>query len=565
MKSPRSHAICFAPALLAFGAVTFTLLATSNADPLTATAAAADPLFTTWPKDAKPDAVLVVSGQTYGYLQPCGCSRPQLGGLERRAQFVAALKAKGWPVAGIDLGDILPVAGVVPEQVLLKYAATMPALREMGYVAVGVGKAEFTNGLFQVLDHYASRKEQPPYALAGNVDGLIGGKVMPRTDAFIGPGSRPMIGLVEVADVGTVPIGIAGVVGASVQKEIKALGAKTLVTFTPEKEALAAAVKELASHAKKPRVNVLLYQGTLDEAKQVAKDWPQFQVVVCLSPDSAPPEQPETVTGANGQKTLIVQVGHKGRYVGVLGAFKRANGSFDLKYELAPLGEQYNTPGDEDAARKTNPVLSLLDDYASRVKGRNLLAKFPEGPHLVQAKNPKINVAFIGSESCVKCHAAESAKWKETAHSHAFDALERVAKRPALRQFDGECVICHTVGLGYKTGYRDEVATPNLKHVGCESCHGPGSGHAADSKDQKLISFQSPWRVEKSDRLPDLTTFEKLAKLTSAERANAPLKASERRMITAVSQACTSCHDTENDPHFDLYTYWPKVFHSAKK
>lgn len=562
MQSPRRPAPNFALVLFGGGVLALVLVATSGDSPV-ATAAAQEPPFATWPRDAKPDAVLVVTGQTYGYLQPCGCSRPQIGGLERRAQFIRALRAKGWPVAAVDLGDVLPAAGIVPEQVLLKYATTMPALREMGYVAVGVGKAEFANGLFQVLDQYASRKEQPPFTLAGNVGGLSAGKVTPRADAFIGPGPRPMVGLVEVADVGTTPVGVAGVVGPSVQKEVAALGPKALVGFTPEKDALAAAVKELAAHAKKPRLNVLLYQGTLDEAKAVAKDWPQFSVVVCLSPDAAPPEKLETVAAADGRKTLIVQVGHKGRYVGVVGAFKRADGGFDLKFELVPLGEEYVTPGDEDAARKANPVLPLLDDYAKLVKGRNLIGKFPQLPHPAAAKDPKLNTAYAGSESCAKCHAAESAKWKETKHSHAFEALEKIAKRPTLRQFDGECVICHTVGLGYRTGYRDELTTPHLKHVGCESCHGPGAGHAADPKDGRYVALQSPWRKEASDRLPALATMEALAKLKPAERAKAPLKESERRMIAAVSQACTSCHDTENDPHFDLFTYWPKVYHAA--
>ena len=38
-------------------------------------------LFEKW---TKPDLVLVVSGQQKGYLLPCGCYRPQVGGLERR-------------------------------------------------------------------------------------------------------------------------------------------------------------------------------------------------------------------------------------------------------------------------------------------------------------------------------------------------------------------------------------------------------------------------------------------------------------------------------------------------
>ena len=68
------------------------------------------PLFNDWPKGQKPDAVIVLSGQTFGYLQPCGCSRPQIGGLER-AVFIESLRAKGWPVAGVDLGDLYPETG----------------------------------------------------------------------------------------------------------------------------------------------------------------------------------------------------------------------------------------------------------------------------------------------------------------------------------------------------------------------------------------------------------------------------------------------------------------------
>jgi hypothetical protein len=104
------------------------------------------PLFANWPKGQKPDAVLVLSGQTFGYLQPCGCSRPQTGGLERRAQLISALKAKGWPVAGVDLGDLYPEKVAVRDQGRLKYIATMNALREMGYIAVGVGETELKAG-----------------------------------------------------------------------------------------------------------------------------------------------------------------------------------------------------------------------------------------------------------------------------------------------------------------------------------------------------------------------------------------------------------------------------------
>ena len=70
--------------------------------------------------------------------------------------FIKSLRDKGWPVAGFDLGDLYPAKVAVPEQGLLRYKTAMNALREMGYVAVGVGKTEFEqsdqNGLIQRIE-----------------------------------------------------------------------------------------------------------------------------------------------------------------------------------------------------------------------------------------------------------------------------------------------------------------------------------------------------------------------------------------------------------------------------
>ncbi|MGL6075862.1 MAG: hypothetical protein ACRC8S_17030, partial [Fimbriiglobus sp.] len=98
-----------------------------TADPPAVDPAEAIKPFGTWPRDVKPDLTFVLTGQTYGYLSPCGCSRPQRGGLERRANLITSLKAKGWPVVGLDLGDIAPPKGL-PKQNLLKYKASMESL-----------------------------------------------------------------------------------------------------------------------------------------------------------------------------------------------------------------------------------------------------------------------------------------------------------------------------------------------------------------------------------------------------------------------------------------------------
>jgi hypothetical protein len=521
------------------------------------------PLFHGWPKDRKPDAVLVLTGQTFGFLQPCGCSRPQQGGVERRAVLVKSLRDKGWTVAGFDLGDLAPQKTPIKDQALLKYKTTMNALREMGYIAVGLGKTDFDTGVDSLLAEYALQKEQPPFTLAGNLRGVAENKPVAREVRFppIDPKSnRPLVGLAEVVDVAGVNVGVVGVVGPSLSAEVAKhhpdLG------FEEQSPVIKRALAALAAAQKKPALHVLLYQGTAEEAKAIAKDFPQFDVILCQAGDPEPPQFPERL---NNGKTYLIQVGHKGRFVGVLGAFRKASGGFDLAYQLVPLGEDYITPGSEDAARKANPVLSLLEAYAEQVRDRDFLAKVPRVAHPSQIQKKDLNISYVGSEKCQGCHAAESAKWQDTKHSHALDALEKIAKRPGLRNLDGECVVCHTVGLGQKTGYENQKTTPHLAHVGCESCHGPGSAHVADPKNADLLALMSPWKAQADARLPDLATMKKIAALPAIDRGTVPLEPQQQLTINLVSSMCAKCHDHENDPHFDLYTYWPKIFHTYPK
>lgn len=523
------------------------------------------PLFAGWPKNVKPDAVLVLSGQTYGYLQPCGCSRPQFGGIERRANFIRNLKEKGWPVAAVDLGDVYPDKGVT-EQAVLKYKTMMNALREMGYVAVGLGKTDLAvpGGIDRLLGEYALQNDPPPYLLGGNVEGVIGGKRVSREERFK-PGGFPrsLVDCTAVATVGSIPVGVVGIVGKSLAEEVEKEKIDPSIAFADEKGVIPAALAALAKDPRKPQLYVLLYQGTSTEAAALAQAWPQFQVILCRADDSEPPQFPTT---ANNGKTLIIQVGHKGRFVGVLGIFKTAPG-FDLKYQLVPLGEEQITPGTDAEAFKINPSLKLLQDYAEVVKREDFLGKIKPVPHPAQLREPKLNLSYIGSSRCQGCHQAESAKWAGTKHAIAMTALEKIAARPTLRNFDPECVVCHTVGHGYTTGYQDEKKTPGLKHVGCESCHGPGSAHAADPRNARLLSLQSPWQQQPGDKLPSLAVMKKLAEVNLIDRnkEEQKLPASEQRAINAVSAMCMKCHDMENDPHFNLYTYWPKVYHPSPK
>lgn len=106
--------------------------------------------FKTW--NAKPELVIVFSGQMHGYIQACGCSWPQWGGLTRRYNFIQTLQKKGWPVVAIDVGEIAPERG---SQAMLKYITSMNALDAMGYDAFALGLNEMNMPAFQALANFS--------------------------------------------------------------------------------------------------------------------------------------------------------------------------------------------------------------------------------------------------------------------------------------------------------------------------------------------------------------------------------------------------------------------------
>jgi hypothetical protein len=525
-------------------------------------APATPPLFAHWPQDQKPEAIIVLTGQTFGYLSPCGCSRPQRGGLERRFNFMQSLRAKGWPVVGADLGDVCPPRKIL-EQDYLKYETAMTALATMGYAAVGLGVYDFEMQLDQLIGKYAlQHADKPPTILAANLGGLAGSTVLPRKDRFPGAGMKATIEAAvtiaadPITNIAMAPVGITAVIGRNLfESKIAKIDPQWHHDDTATALKNQLAVWDVA--AVKPAVKVLLYAGSLDDAKKLAADFPAFNVILCQIEESEPPQFPTVV---NNGKTFIVQVGHKGQNVGAIGVF-RENGAIKLAYQLVPLGEEYLTAADMVA---TQPILKLLEQYTANVRDRNLMKLFTDKPvlHAAQVQHPDADLTYVGSDKCKTCHPQEFVIWEKAHHSHAMEALEKRASQPGHRQFDGECVVCHAVGFGIKGGYTNEKETPHLRHNGCENCHGPGSGHVAKPNDKALRASLVAWRNSPDDKLPPKATLEALAK---GQPAPVPLTANQQRVMGAVGTMCLRCHDGENDPKFDLNLYMPKIWHSGFK
>ncbi len=119
---------------------------------------------------------------------------------------------------------------------------------------------------------------------------------------------------------------------------------------------------------------------------------------------------------------------------------------------------------------------------------------------------------YVGSEVCSACHPDAQAVWAGSGHSGAMNTL---AEHKAA--YNPDCVRCHSTGFGYPSGYKT-TKDATLAAVGCEACHGPGSGHIV---------------------------------------APAPGYGSLGRDGTA----CVGCHQPDNSPDFSFDAYWASILH----
>jgi hypothetical protein len=507
------------------------------------------PMFQGW---GVPAVALIVTGEQIGYLQPCGCSRPQLGGLPRRYNFFQELKNKGWPTVAVDLGDI--AANKTNPQLNLKFKYSMKAMEKLGYAAVSLGADEFGMPLLTALAEHTLNNPASPRVLASTL-------LDPKTQPII----KGMIAGSEVVQpkAGAPKVGIFGIVGTSVSKNVK----DPDVAFRDNGKAVVEELTKLKQG--KADITVLLYEGDLKDAqklvvfcadKQQNPNLPKLDIVLCLSPDEEPPAVPMQEKNNQGQiiPTQIINIGWKGRYVGVVGVFPKAGlkapHSYEFKYQLVAMSEDYET---KKGMEKTNPIMVMMEDYAQEVKNFNYITKFPTSAHQMQLKFSKAK--YVGSERCESCHPDAAKIWQKNlgtadhkiGHYYAFETLVK-AENPGLRQHDGECVKCHVTGFDHPTGYADALRNndakmiPKLLGVGCESCHGPGSEHVKDTTERAIHAEMNPGKYAFN--------------IQTQKWDEVPFQARKQK----IDKACQRCHDIDNDVHWNFSKNWPLIEHKMQ-
>jgi hypothetical protein len=461
----------------------------------------APPPFDGW---GKPTVALFITGQQLGYIEPCGCTglENQKGGLARRHTFLRQLKDdKGWAVVPIDVGSQVRRYGRQQE---IKFQQTAAALRTLGYAAVMLGADDLRLPAGELITG-TNPDDKPSIFTAANV-------------ALV---SRELQPTFQVVEAGGKKIGIAGVLGDSLERKLQS----GELIHEPALDGLKNHCRDL--QAQKCDYYVLLAHATPEEAKTIAQEIPLFDLVVSSGGSGQPSMELEEIPDS---KARLVRVSHKAMHVGVVGLFEDTK--TPVRYSAVPLDAQF----------KDSPeMLQVLADYQEELKAAGL-----EGLGLKPQPHPTDH-KFVGSETCGECHTKAMAKWSTTPHAHATDSLVRPPNTRAdiPRQFDPECLSCHVTGWDpqkyspFTSGYLGLTETPALQHNGCENCHGPGSAHVA---------------AENGDG-------------TDADRAK--LREAMKLPIAGgvAENKCRECHDEDNSPDFShkgFAEYWKEVEHRGK-
>ena len=238
---------------------------------------------------------------------------------------------------------------------------------------------------------------------------------------------------------------------------------------------------------------VLLSHAEIEESLELAEIFPELDLII----SGHEIDEPDLSVKKVGN-TYVVPVGEKGKYIGKVTVPIKYGQDFKASVpsvEILPLDEKYEDSSD---------MKYLLRTYQQRLKDEELVKK-------VFKEELPSGLVFTGNEDCSICHNKIFKHWKETHHASAYETLVKVE-----HEYDPECLLCHTIGMRYLTGFETIETTPKMKGVGCENCHGPGSGH----------------------------------KLTQSKDYG---KANEEN--------CIICHNSEHSPEFQFKEYWQKIKH----
>jgi 2',3'-cyclic-nucleotide 2'-phosphodiesterase (5'-nucleotidase family) len=446
---------------------------------------------------------LVALTDLSGYLEPCGCQSRPLGGIDKAAAVLAALKADNVPLLFVSAGDLL--FGERPEgasndrdaaaQETWKAEALVDILSRLGLAAAAPGARDLSYGPETLKRLQGLAKF--PWLPAGPADGTA----PERTAGWLGSLGGAKVGVVGVslfaAPAAELPAERLKALQLEVQAEIDRLrnqGAQLVVALISSDQrtgrrlsaglrrldfAVQGGVDDAAAPApSRAGDTVLLRAGRQGQGLLVVDLYLEGAGAFADLSDWTRREQNAARKTRVDDLAQRVAAWERDTTVDQAGLREQRAKLAQLRTELARAEAPQNASGNAFRAklealgperRGDGPIAKLVDAYDARVNEHNRVAFAGVSALPV----PPGAARYLGSAACKSCHAPAYAWWTRHPHGNAYTTLETLHK-----QFNLSCVGCHVTGYG-KPGGAAVVKNAGLTHVGCESCHGPGSKHAA--------------------------------------------------------------------------------------
>ncbi len=463
----------------------------------------------------KPALRLYALAGAAGAVEPCGCVKDMLGGVDHAAAFVNAQKGEAASSLVVGAGPMLFGEPHLPNdehtQALFKAEALAQSMKDIGLVAWAPGANDWALGEKELA---RLETESGAALLAANLSGDTAGAQA-----------------TKMVEVGGYKVGLVGVsVPEARGPDVEGLKIGSAA------EALRAGHQVVTK--KGAQIAVALIAAQRGQALRLAETVGGFQVAVVGKGfdqgDANDPTFSPTIVG----DTLVVQAPNHVQRIAVVDLYVRdndfqfADGSglaaaeereslarrIDiLKRRIARWEAPDSGVASEEVAARKKDLGALEKKYASLAKpeppkegsyftyelvdvreslgvdqrvGARLEAYYKRvNAHNAKAfadrKPPPVEEGqsrFVGVEQCSNCHLEERAFWDKTRHAGAYETLV-----VGHKEFNLDCVSCHVTGYE-KPGGSTVTHVEDFKDVQCEVCHGPGSRHVADPADKSLIT-----------------------------------------------------------------------------
>lgn len=355
-----------------------------------------------------------------------------LGGLYKKTTYLNNYRKKQKNLIVVDSGDLLnehlQIKDSFMKSARLKGDLIAKVYKGIGIDAIDVGELDLALGLNYLKG--LEKKYDTPFVSAN----IVNDKNQLQFKPYV------------IKKMGNFKVGIIGIMGNSydLTSKLKQVSGGTLSVLDPLK-ATKAAIADLKN--KKVNFIIVLAHENMGRNWVIARRTKGINVIV----GGHPTQKLKVPYKAND--TYIVQSGEKGQYQGMLNVTIASNGSETVQNSLVPIGDKI----------PDNPkVKEMIDQFNNRV------TKI----YATKQKNKGKKVP-LRAESCKKCHSKAYAIWKKSAHARAYQALVNKG-----RQFNPDCLACHTTRFEKPGGFTMNAQQKSLRNVQCGSCHGDLMAHA---------------------------------------------------------------------------------------